>query len=221
MAKKSSKKVTTELEVADYKTRNYACVVYPDSAPENWLEIIGELAIPCLVSPCHDLDVNPDGTLKKPHYHVLFMFDNVKTKKQFEMVKARFGGVGSEYVQSPRGYSRYLCHLDNPEKYQYDVEKVRQFGGADFCTLINLVTDKYKAIEEMIQFIDYNKIYSYRALLRYCSENRKDWFRVLCDNGTMVILEYLKSSVWEDKENGEYKSKRVHFLTETTEEIGV
>ena len=36
------------------RTRNYACVVYPDSAPENWKEIIAESKVPVFISPLHD-----------------------------------------------------------------------------------------------------------------------------------------------------------------------
>ena len=34
---------------------------YPDSAPENWREIINGWLVDCLVSPLHDSDVNEDG----------------------------------------------------------------------------------------------------------------------------------------------------------------
>ena len=41
--------------------RNYATVVYPESAPENWQEILSDQIIPAFISPLHDSDVNPDG----------------------------------------------------------------------------------------------------------------------------------------------------------------
>ena len=52
------------------RTRNFACVVYADSAPENWQSIISDLKIPVFISPYHDRDVNADGQPKKPHWHV-------------------------------------------------------------------------------------------------------------------------------------------------------
>lgn len=48
------------------RTRNWATVVYPESAPKNWREILGEMRVPCFLSPLHDKDINPDGTPKKP-----------------------------------------------------------------------------------------------------------------------------------------------------------
>lgn len=186
------------------RTRNYATVVYPESAPEGWLNILGEQCISCFVSPLHDKDVNPDGEPKKPHYHVMLMYEGVKTTDQAGAVFDQIGGVGCEVVQSVRGYARYLCHLDNPEKHQYSPEDVRAFGGADYTATIGLVLDKYKAIGEMIDFCEDNNVVSYSDLLIWCRVNRFEWFRVLCDSGTYVIREYLKSKKWTiDESRGE------------------
>lgn len=183
------------------RTRNYATVVYPESAPEDWQVILSESCIPCFISPLHDQDLDPDGELKKPHYHVMLMYDSVKTLEQAQDMFNKIGGVGNEIVQSIRGYARYLCHLDNPEKHQYSPEDVVVYGGADYITTIGLVTDKYKAIGEIIDFCEDNEIYSYADLIVWCRSNRADWFRVLCDNGTYVVKEYLKSRRWSMKEN--------------------
>lgn len=186
---------------ATKRTRNFACVVYPESAPADWKEILSSCFVPCFISPLHDKDVNPTGEPKKPHYHVLLTFDNVKTKDQAKEIFDKIGGVGDEIVQSLRGYARYLCHLDNPEKYQYSTEDVTAFCGADYTNVIGLVTDKYKAIGEMIDFCVEHNIYSYAELLVYCRNNKFEWFRVLCDSGTLVMKEFIKSKYWSDKED--------------------
>lgn len=183
------------------RTRNFATVVYPESAPENWQTVLSEQCVPCFVSPLHDKDTNPTGEPKKLHYHVLIMFEGVKSEDQAQVIFDLIGGVGCEKVQSIRGYARYLCHLDNPEKTQYNTEDVVMYGGADYLSVIGLATDKYKAIGEMIDFCCANQVYSYSDLLEWCRSNRFDWFRVLCDNGTFVIKEYLKSKMWTEKGN--------------------
>lgn len=179
--------------------RNFATVVYPESAPEDWIFRLGELVIPCFISPLHDQDVNPGGEPKKPHYHVMLMFDSQKTQEQAQAVIDQIGGVGCEIVQSMRGYARYLCHLDNPEKHQYSVDDVIAYAGADYVGTIGLAIDRYKAIGEMIDFCEDHGVVSYAQLLSWCRVNRFDWFRVLCDNGTFVIREYLKSKLWTDR----------------------
>lgn len=199
------------------RTRNFATVVYPESAPDNWQSILADFCVPSFISPLHDRDVNPDGEFKKPHYHVMLCFDGVKTFEQGKQILDAIGGVGNEVIQSVRGYARYLCHLDNPEKTQYSIDDVRCLSGSDYFAAINLPTDKYKAIKEMMFFCDEHDIKSYARLLMYASDERYDWFRVLCDSATVVIKEYLKSRSWEssfskkivvDVETGEIVSDR-------------
>lgn len=180
----------------DTRTRNFATIVYPESAPDNWQEILAQQFVPAFISPLHDKDVNPTGEPKKPHYHVVLMFEGKKSIEQVNEIFSLIGGVGCEKVNSIRGYSRYLCHLDNPEKAQYPQDRVRALGGADYVSTIGLSIDKYKAISEMIDYCMENGIVSYSDLLEYCRVERFDWFRVLCDNGTVVMKEYLKSKSW-------------------------
>lgn len=194
MEEKKKKKAQT-------RTRNYATVVYPESAPDNWQVILAEQCIPTFISPLHDKDVNPTGEPKKPHFHVLIMFDGVKTSEQARAVFDLIGGVGTEVVQSLRGYARYLCHLDNPEKHQYNIDDVVSLAGADYRSIIGLATDKYVAIGEMMDFCITNQVMSYAQLLVYSRHNRQDWFRTLVDSSTMVMKEFLKSYAWSNREN--------------------
>ena len=118
------------------RTRNFATVVYPESAPDNWQSILEEQFVPAFISPLHDSDLNPTGEPKKEHYHVVIMYDSVKTMEQAQDLFQKIGGVGCERVQSIRGYARYLCHLDNPDKHQYDQGKL-QWQNFEFCHPLN------------------------------------------------------------------------------------
>ena len=181
------------------RTRNFATIVYPESAPKDWLEKLADLKIEALVSPLHDQDKNPDGEPKKAHYHVILMFDNVKTIDQAQEITEQIGGVGIEKISSLRGYARYLIHADNPEKAQYNKADIKQFGGVDYEGICSLASDKYAAIREMISYCTDHRIISYADLLRYASEKNENWFRCLCDNGTVVMKEFLKSLAWEQQ----------------------
>lgn len=180
------------------RTRNFATVVYPDSAPENWQEILSDQHVPAFISPLHDQDINPGGEAKKPHYHVMIMYENVKTKEQAQAVFQLIGGVGLEVVQTIRGYARYLCHLDNPEKVQYSKEEVRCLAGADYLGVIGLPIDKHKAIGDMMDFCKKYQVYSFAQLSFYAKESRYDWFRILCDSGSIFMKEFLKTLRWEE-----------------------
>ena len=183
------------------RTRNYATIVYEDSAPENWRDILQQFFVPVFISPYHDKDINPDGTPKKPHWHILIMFDSVKTREQAVELISSINGVGCERVNSIRGYARYLCHLDNPEKYQYSVNDVVCFCGADYIDTINLVTDKYKVLSDMIDFCEKYKISSFYLLSKYAFSHNESWRRVLSDNGSVFMREYLKSKLWSEQNN--------------------
>lgn len=183
------------------RTRNFATVVYPESAPENWQEILAEQFIPAFISPLHDKDKNPTGEDKKAHHHVVLMHDSVKTSEQAKAVFEKIGGVGCEPVQSLRGYARYLCHLDNPEKAQYSQDEVKCLCGADYATVIGLATDKYKAIGEMQDFCDRYNVFSFYALSNYARKHRTDWQRVLCDSGSVFMREWLNSRKWSIENN--------------------
>lgn len=189
----------------DARYRNFGCVVYPESAPDDWMDIVSSYHVPAFISPIHDSDLNPVGNEhKKDHYHVMFMYEGKKSRSQIEQVFSSFGGVGCEVINSIRGYARYLCHLDNPEKHQYNPEDVKAFAGADYHGICSLAIDKYNTVGEMMDYCKLNQIYSFSSLCLYAKDYRFDWFRILCDNGAFIMREYLKT-LWiencsEDKQ---------------------
>ena len=61
------------------KERHWTFVLYPESAPENWIDFLQQLGLPCAFSPLHDKDINPTGEEKKAHYHVLICFPGPTT----------------------------------------------------------------------------------------------------------------------------------------------
>lgn len=200
---------------ASRRFRNFATVVYPDSVntPDDWLSILSDFKTSVLVSPFHDQDINPTGEPKKPHYHVLIMFEGMKSQDQVKELFDQIGGVGLETVNSIRGYARYLCHLDNPDKHQYSVSDVQQFSGADFIEIIGLPSDRYDIIGDMIDYCQAESIYSYATLLVYARHNRNDWFRILCDSGTIVMKEFLKSFRWEREQEAKDEIRYRNSIT--------
>ena len=185
------------------KTRGYACVIYTDSAPHNWREILVETHIPALISPYHDRDLNADGAPKKPHYHVMIIFDGPRTHEQAEKILTQIGAANGEVksLNSITGYARYLCHLDNPDKVQYDQSEVIALAGAEYDAYINRSEDRQQALREIQEFIDKYAIYSFAALQRYARLNNKVWFRHLNDTCTYSVKEYLKTAYWEDQDD--------------------
>ena len=179
----------------DTRCRTFATVVYPESAPDGWQDILARHCVPSFISPLHDKDINPTGEPKKPHYHVMVMFEGKKSEDQVKEIFLSIGGVGVERVKSTRGYARYLCHLDNPEKAQYEPSEVRCIA-SDYIGTIGLAIDKYTAISEMQDFCEQYNVMSFYALAKYAKSHRPDWHRILCDCGSVFMREYLQSRKW-------------------------
>lgn len=182
------------------RTRNYATIVYPESAPSNWMDILRESCVMGFISPVHDKDiecinnVTGDFKYKKAHHHVLILFDGVKTEKQWDEFKRLFGGTVSVPVHSSVGYARYLCHIDNPEKAQYSAADVISLGGGDYLSLIGRTCDRYQYIEQMIDYSIENKVTSYRDLYSYAMKYNANWFKTLCDGGSHMLRDVIKEN---------------------------
>lgn len=198
----------SEKKSKNNRYRNFTTVLYPDSAPSDWQDRCKELCVPILISPIHDQDNSEDGNPKKAHYHVIFMFEGVKTIDQIKDIFDYIGGIypaDPEHfkrvciINSIRSKARYLCHMDDPNKAQYSASDVICLGGADYLSICSLSSDKYTAIQEMMSFCKENEIISLTELLEYSSIYRFDWFRCLCDNSAIIMREYLKSLTWFNK----------------------
>lgn len=188
--------------MADSRVRNWIFVVYPESLPSDWMEKLTQLHVPAVLSPLHDKDINPDGTPKKPHYHILLMFDG---KKSYEQVLAISQGVFNGTIpcdcKNVRGQVRYFVHMDNPEKYQYKLEDMRGFNGADFSVYIKATQIcRHEMLRAMRKYIREHSIYSFADFLDYCDDNRPEWSDLLDDNSTMVISQYIKARIYDRRD---------------------
>lgn len=61
----------------------------------------------------------------QPHYHLCILFENGRT---FETMQKHFPGAHIEIMESKYKSFRYLLHLDDVDKYQYDIVDVVERG---------------------------------------------------------------------------------------------
>lgn len=180
----------------DNRARVWVMVVYPESAPKNWRDILDGYHIPWIESPLHDKDVNPDGEVKKPHWHVMLTFDG---KKSFEQVKEIADKISSpipQKVASPVGQVRYMIHMDNPEKYQYKREDIIPHGGADVDAYFEIsATAKNRILWEMMEYINKNQVTSYAQFIGYIqSIQNHDWFDIAVNRNTLALKTLIDSN---------------------------
>ncbi len=206
----------------DTRTRNWTIVIYPESAPGNWRDIIDSWHIEWVESPIHDKDINANGEPKKAHFHVLLMFGGVKTFEQVcELIEPLNCPIPIK-VHNTKSLVRYMAHLDNPDKTQYDISKIVSHGGVDVLDLLKPSSgERYSFIKEMQVWCNENNIVEFCDLFNYAANERfDDWFPLLCDSCAFVMNQFLKSKrhsgfpvadvedkVVVDKETGEILSK--------------
>ena len=178
------------------RTRVWTFVIYPDSQPDDWMEYLKAIKVKGFISPLHT-DINPDETEKKPHRHVMLMFDSVKSFEQVKVITDHLNAPHPQYVQSKVAMARYLCHLDNPEKKQYEPKDVVCIAGADYIGTIETAADLDKVIDEMEQWCDDNGVVSYAGLSSYARKYRPEWRRALRYRCTVHMKAYLQARQWE------------------------
>lgn len=177
------------------RTRSWTFILYPESAPLNWREILDEEHIQWIESPLHDKDKDLGGELKKAHWHILLMFESVKTYEQVREITTKLNASVPQKCNGARGLVRYMAHLDNPEKEQYKISEIIGHGGADVAELLKpSSSERYVLIREMLEFVKDNKVDEFFDLLEYAMKERfDDWFPLLCDNSAYIIGNAIKS----------------------------
>lgn len=185
--------------------RSWAFVIYPESLPENWKDIVIDTGLPMAISPLHDKDINPTGEEKKSHYHVICYYENATTYNNVKQnVTDKLNGTIPIKLESMRGMYRYHLHLDNPEKYQYDDRDRMFFNGFDIDFASKLTrTEINKLIREIHTFINSNDIVEYIDLLDVLKDNDLiDMYDIAVSN-TLLFKSLLDSKRNKEKKRNE------------------
>ena len=158
-----------EKKKKEVKKREWTFVIYPESAPEDWRDIIRQRGIVASASPLHDRDINADGTPKKPHHHIIVVYDGPTTYNNvLALSQGELGGTIPKVLDSPRGMYTYFTHEDNPEKAQYDKKDIEHFNGFNITDLCMLKASEIQEIKlRVLDFIDDNDIFEYADLVRF------------------------------------------------------
>lgn len=100
----------------------WSFVIYPDdpSFPDVYRKLMGLSESYWAIQ--HDSDKKEDGSLKKIHIHFIAKFPFSSSFKSLSELLSLPNGF--EPVKNLRGSLRYLIHLDNPEKAQYNPSAV-------------------------------------------------------------------------------------------------
>lgn len=204
--------------------RTWAFIVYEESAPADWVNVLRNQGLQGFISPLH----TPDDEAKKPHYHVMVRFEGHKSLKNLQEISGSVNGSKRVMpIQCWQGYARYLLHLDQPEKEQFaDHSGVVSLGGLDYSEATRMTSvkgdsEQVFAIMDMIReqgFMDF-----YVAVRWLRDTGHKDLAEWLYATPTAAswIRETIKGTyhAWE-REQMTKQNDAPYFLGSTTQKIG-
>lgn len=176
------------------RSTNWTILVYPESAPENWKKILKSEHIKFIVSPLHDKDVFEEtGELKKPHWHVILLFNSLKSLKQIQKISDKVNGPRPEKVNDLEMMIEYLWHGNDLDKYQYNKDDVEIYGNIDLNKYINTNEDRYRLIKDIFEYIRKNRITEFQDLIDEALDHNLEWFKFICDNNNYIFEAYIRS----------------------------
>lgn len=129
------------------KSRFFTGIVFEDSAPKDWRQQLRDSLQMWLVSPLHSADegaTKPNdlvmasgehgasfaaidmNSVFKNHWHVMYCHSNTVTPKAVRDLMPPWMFIHPDpykfMVSAQQNLARYFCHLDQPEKQQFDGE---------------------------------------------------------------------------------------------------
>lgn len=164
----------------------------------------------------HDKDINEDGTIKKPHFHIALDYSDGKERLTSRVKSIFCEGLTEyalvEYVQNPKAFIRYLTHKDHKEKYQYVDNDVHT---NDFNLYTNYVcvaklgkkekVSTAELLEGFCQAIENGDIWCYADAFRFFrSQGKLDYFTTHSKAITQMIDD-IHSYVLKDTEEKQLK----------------
>lgn len=177
------------------KARYAVFIVYPESAPSDWREQLRRSHGAFAISPLHA----PDDECTKPHHHVVYKHANtVQLSGMKKAIPADVPANGHvELCLHPRNYQRYLVHLDDPDKEQWQGdprELIETLGGFPLdLTRDFSQAERAEQRRKVFDCIRDNGLFEYADLLEGlidCGEY--DLFDYAC-NHTILFSHYLAS----------------------------
>lgn len=176
------------------KKRNWTFVLYPESAPPDWRELIKISGLMAAVSPLHDKDVNPTGEAKKAHYHVLLVYSGPTTYNAVAKFTSSLNATVPQALESVRGMYRYFTHKDNPEKYQYQESEISSLNGFNIADLVELTKSEVNEIKaRILKLIRDVDLVEYAGLVDFLVDNGMMAEYDVAINNTFFFNTYITS----------------------------
>lgn len=140
------------------KHRNFTFLIYPESAPVDWIEKLEKIGLPIAVSPLHDKDkIENERNLenlsgfKKAHYHCIYVANNPVTSDSVRRKLQRKLGTKVvskvKIVDNISNMYLYLTHESKDairkKKHVYDKKDIIHLNNFDIARYISYSKEDY------------------------------------------------------------------------------
>ena len=146
-----AKNSTSSEEIEEKRYRHFMILLYPEWG--NYKDILQD--IKGSFKNYAYIKHMPEEEEKKEHVHLILSLDNPRSEESLAKrleIDTRF----VRHIKSLRGSCRYLVHMDNEEKYQYDLSQVivsNSFKSTYFKSFDDLLSDE-EILDNIYAFID-------------------------------------------------------------------
>lgn len=204
----------------EQRSNKWAFLIYKESAPKNYLEVLEGIHVPFVLSPWHDKDINAKtGEIKKAHKHGALYFDSLKSYSQVsQLISSKLNGPAHvEPVMSPKGMYDYFVHAENPEKTLYDIKDIESGAGFDLEKfLMEQNIDAFNS--QVIDIIEKQDFVEFRDLVSFARENNPELLRFIVKRAYFVT-KYLDSRRFSAKRNENLVAINVHKHQKSKKEV--
>lgn len=181
------------------RSNKWAFLLYKESAPENYIDILEEMQVPYILSPWHDQDVDKKtGELLKAHKHGALFFDSLKSYTQVSELLAENLNTPKkvQIVLSPKGMLDYFTHAQNPDKTPYNAEDIESGAGFDLDQFL-VEQQSGRFINEVIDLINDYNFTEFQDLVIYARHNDPRLLTLIM-NRTYFFTKFIKSKRYRE-----------------------
>ena len=180
------------------KASRVTFLVYPDSVIDGWVDYLRDLNLKIVISPLHDQDLNSDGSLQKPHHHVVVDYGHSTSWYSFAEIRDKINAYQHfEKLRSMQNIINYLTHdsYSAQEKFKYSKDDITWLN----CCEADFMEDE---VLRVINFIEENHMISFRSLIQNLLELGYEGQLLVrwCSKNTVFVNTYLKGFVQRKKD---------------------
>lgn len=141
------------------KSHQWAFILYPESAPKDWLDILRNTYNNVVISPLHDKDKKEDGTPDKPHYHVMVVFNNSTSSTTVDDLSDNLNASRPIPISNAWNYYNYFDHNQVTGKAQYRHDAIVFLNGLTEYDIKTLSKDEERSMRfSILKFIKENHV---------------------------------------------------------------